>query len=132
MPDTCERYDSFLYGYNPCNGESVILDGSVIECYSFTTNPAGKEQLQYREVLHGQGTGTFGNEYVANSATNFIIHYNPGQTKVETYDITQTLISKGSAPNIVYTQRYHITITPDGDVVVNREVIDYKCTGAGQ
>lgn len=104
--------NSFQYeGAVPCSDDYVWGVESVT-----TTYWQSKTQIKWK----GEYEGVSGKHYtwslVVNSNwKNFV----PGETYTQTYTSTSVIECDGE-PIALYKIRFHVTVTPDGDVVVER------------
>src|SRR5262249_15410705 len=118
---------------NSCTGEDVLvsLSGSLSFHVVFGGNVA-LEQVQTN--LHGSGVGlSSGSTYILNAheavAENFRGMVDPNGAVVFSDVQNLDLISQGSAPNLVGTERVHATINSNGTVTVDSTELTIACHG---
>ena len=96
-PADSERFETIAFDINFCNGEFVVGQADV---HTVTKQQKDGSYI-FHFNLHGQGTGSQGNEYVMNST----IKTESSSTNYS-YDSRFMAISKGSAPNQVISVHY--------------------------
>jgi hypothetical protein len=116
-----------------CTGEDVALTGGLHMHISMTFTG---------NTLHVHSHGTFsdmdgvglssGDQYTATGASNSELNGNAEGEEEETFVASTNLISAGAALNQRLDTRYHITITPDGDVTVTIVDMSLTCEGAAK
>lgn len=129
MADVCNKQQFTQNITNPCNNEIIDIKGEEMDCYSVTSTPSGKLQYSFRSVIRAKGTGDFGNGYVLTANFGQIYTVNRGETFVQTDEQSVMLVSKGSAPNFIDKFSFHVTITPDGDLITETSHISSECRG---
>lgn len=100
--------------FNPCNGETVTFTGVDHFTMSLTFDGAGGFHANAHDNVHVTATGSLGNSYEGNQEDN-----NPfnGRVGVEqTFGLTFSEISTGSAPNFEQHILEHITVDANGRV----------------
>ena len=115
--------------FNPCNGEFVILDGTIGLDFHTVIN-GNRVNQSLHESGHLTGTGDQGNDYVVNLNVN--VHSNFSLVNGSwTYNAVQSfnVISKGGAPNFVLKTSFKITVNANGDVTVVRGDFSAECRG---
>jgi hypothetical protein len=95
-PATVTKFDIQNFQVNTCNGETVLLTGTIV---MVTQQEAGGKTVTQ---LSGQftGTGSFGTEYVLSFRTQQFLVSDPFSFELTN---TQLLVSKGSEPNQLVT-----------------------------
>lgn len=131
MADFCTTNIGEQEVENPCNGEIIKFNLRVQLCSNTITNPSGKIQIHVHQVLTGRGKGDIGNEYIANNAATLIInaktHENGEVSGEQTTIFNTNIIGKGSAPNFILRMRMHFVVTPNGDIIVDRDIVEAVC-----
>lgn len=103
--------------FNPCNGETVTFIGNDHFTESVTLDGAGGFHANAHDNIHVTGSGSLGNSYEGNQEDH--ISFN-GRVGVEqTFGLTFSEISEGSAPNFEVHILQHITVNPNGTVRVS-------------
>jgi hypothetical protein len=105
---------------NLCNGESVLVSGTIRGFTQVVTTPNGETITKMYVATHGTGVGSQGNEYVFNAEGN-------AQLKGEAPETVTTpfvVVSKGPAPNFVLNFVFHVS--PNGDVIF-KEIDPKEC-----
>jgi hypothetical protein len=113
--------------FNPCNGETVTFSGIDHFTIHVTFDGAGGFHADSHDNIHVTGTGSLGNSYEGNQEDN-----NPfnGRVGVEqTFGLTFSEISKGSAPNFEVHILQHITVNANGTVTVFFSNFSANCRG---
>jgi hypothetical protein len=113
--------------FNPCNGETVTFSGIDHFTIHVTFDGAGGFHADSHDNVHVTGTGSLGNSYEGNQEDN-----NPfnGRVGVEqTFGLTFSEISKGSAPNFEVHILQHITVNANGTVTVFFSNFSANCRG---
>lgn len=113
--------------FNPCNGETVTFSGIDHFTISVTFDGAGGFHANAHDNVHVTATGSLGNSYEGNQEDN-----NPfnGRVGVEqTFGLTFSEISTGSAPNFEVHVLQHITVNPNGTVTVFVDNFTSNCRG---
>jgi hypothetical protein len=113
--------------FNPCNGETVTFSGIDHFTIHVTFDGAGGFHADAHDNIHVTGTGSLGNSYEGNQEVN-----NPfnGRVGVEqTFGLTFSEISKGSAPNFEVHILQHITVNANGTVTVFFSNFSANCRG---
>ena len=113
--------------FNPCNAETVTFSGVDHLTIQVTFDGAGGFHSNAHENIHVTGTGSLGNSYEGNQEDN-----NPfnGRVGVEqTFGLTFSEISTGSAPNFKVHILEHITVNANGTVTVFFSNASSNCRG---
>src|SRR5258708_6176082 len=113
--------------FNPCNGETVTFSGIDHFTLHVTLDGAGGFHADAHDNIHITATGSLGNSYEGNQEDN-----NPfnGSVGVEqTFGLTFSEISTGSAPNFEVHILQHITVNPNGTVTVFFSNFTSNCRG---
>ena len=113
--------------FNPCNAETVTFSGIDHFTIHVTFDGAGGFHADSHDNIHVTGTGSLGNSYEGNQEDN-----NPfnGRVGVEqTFGLTFSEISKGSAPNFEVHILQHITVNANGTVTVFFSNFSANCRG---
>jgi hypothetical protein len=115
-PAQTEKFETFVFDFNTCNGEFVSTQGTLHSVSK--ANPDGSFSSKFN--YNGKGTGDLGNEYVLNF--NNKATFGPGFESDQKF--RANLVSKGAAPNqktvIVFT------VNPDGTFESD---VDVECRG---
>lgn len=112
---------------NHCNGETVVVNGNVgIDMHTVINGSL----LNYSEQQQGllTGTGNFGNTYITTINENIILNGIESTSGVFIInDVTVfRMISKDGTADFMLRRIAHLTVTPNGDVTVDR--IDFETT----
>lgn len=131
MAAFCDKITFSEQTFNPCNNfEWINVDWEEMDCYTVVKTPSGKLQYSLRSVISGKGIGTeSGNEYVIRANFGQIFIVNPGETSTQTFTQSVMFIAKGSVPNFIDKFIFHVTITPNGDIITERTYASSKCLG---
>jgi hypothetical protein len=102
--------------FNPCNGETVTFNGIDHFTASVTFDDAGGFHSVAHDNIHVTATGSLGNSYEGNQEVTSTFN---GRVAVEqTFGLTFSEISQGSAPNFEVHMLQHITVNANGKVAV--------------
>ena len=113
--------------FNPCNGETVTFSGIDHFTVHVTFDGAGGFHADAHDNIHVTATGSLGNSYEGNQEDN-----NPFNGRVgfeQTFGLTFSEISTGSAPNFEVHVLQHITVNPNGTVTVFFSNFSSNCRG---
>jgi hypothetical protein len=113
--------------FNPCNGETVTFSGIDHFTIQVTFDGAGGFHADAHDNVHVTATGSLGNSYEGNQEDN-----NPFNGRVgfeQTFGLTFSEISKGSAPNFELHILQHITVNANGTVTVFFSNFTANCRG---
>jgi hypothetical protein len=113
--------------FNPCNGETVTFSGIDHFTIHVTFDGAGGFHADAHDNIHVTATGNLGNSYEGNQEDN-----NPFNGRVgfeQTFGLTFSEISEGSAPNFEVHVLQHITVNPNGTVTVFFSNFSSNCRG---
>ena len=113
--------------FNPCNGETVTFSGIDHFTIHVTFDGAGGFHADAHDNIHVTATGSLGNSYEGNQEDNNPFNGRVGL--VQTFGLTFSEISKGSAPNFEVHVLQHITINPNGRVTVFFSNFTSNCRG---
>jgi hypothetical protein len=112
---------------NACNGEMLTFSGELHLTSRVTLDSSGGFHLGAHVNIHVTATGDQGNTYEGNQEDNSELNGRIGVEQIET--ITISIISKGSAPNVVIHAVFHITVRPDGTVTAFVDHLTAECRG---
>ena len=110
---------------NECNGETVLLNGTLHQEMSFTTNPNGNTHSSFNATIHETGYGqTTGVYYVANENVHNETN-TKGVAQEQSFGTKIRLISQGpETPNMVDRATLHVVI--DKNNVVRVEISKHQ------
>jgi hypothetical protein len=113
---------------NECNGEPVLLNGTLHSEMSFSTNPNGMTHFSLNATAHMTGVGQItGVNYVANDNTHLETNTR-GYAQEQTNDTKIKLISQGpQTPNMVDHATLHVVIDKNGVPKVEISKHQIKC-----
>src|SRR5947209_1759403 len=121
-----EKFDTFFFAPNLCNGDALILEGTFHEVFAITFDGAGGFHLKDHIDIHAGGTvAATGIDYVMNDVAN--LEFNGKFGIEQTYTEHYNVIAKGNAPNQVVAIDFHITVTPNGDVTSYHDNFRLMC-----
>lgn len=113
--------------FNPCNGETVTFSGVDHFTATVTLDGAGGFHMAVHDNIHVTASGSLGNEYEGNQEDTNEVN---GRVGVEqTFGLTFSEISKGSAPNFETHMLLHITSNPVGTVTAFIDNFTSSCRG---
>jgi hypothetical protein len=123
-----ERNLPFTHQTAVC-GETQLWEGTDHWIEQRTETASGRILSAFRSNYTGTVTGVpSGNVYKLNGHFEFRQTFDAdGYPYTVTNTETDVLIGKGSAPNIVLHVVYKVTINANGDVSIQRLVIDERC-----
>jgi len=113
--------------FNPCNGETVTFSGIDHFTFHVTFDGAGGFHADAHDNIHVTATGSLGNSYEGNQEDN-----NPFNGRVgleQSFGLTFSEISNGSAPNFEVHVLQHITVNANGTVTVFFSNFTSNCRG---
>ena len=115
--------------FNPCNGESVTLDGTLgIDVHTVINGNRVNESIHYSG--HLEGTGDQGNSYILNFNENAHQNGSLVNGSLTINDVlSQNAISKGGAPNFNIKAYFKVTVNANGTVTVLRSDFTVECRG---
>lgn len=122
-----DRFERQTVAINDCNGEIIAIDATFHLVTSVTFDQAGGYHVKIHRNVSGTGVNqATGVEYVVSEEDND--QYTVGAGADEQTSIVHfNLVSKGSAPNEVAQVTFHITITPDGQLVTYHDGFRIDC-----
>jgi hypothetical protein len=100
---------------NECNGEPVLLNGTLHSEMSFSTNPNGMTHYSLNSTAHMTGVGQItGVNYVANDTTHMETNTR-GFAQEQSVNTKIKLISQGpQTPNMMDHATLHVVIDSNG------------------
>lgn len=129
---TFHERTTFSGNLQGCNGEVVELEGERFTTVKIVEQlPEGRFILMFHDAVRARGVDPItGTEYVLRHTDNAVEMYTPyGPQYVVTNPINVNLISLGDTDNLHLRSRYHITITPDGQIRVMDYSVEAVCSG---
>ncbi len=115
---------------NPCNGETVIVTGTIGEDRHTVINN-NRVNLTSHQQGHLEGTGSLGNTYITNLNEN--VAFNGFLSSNGAFIINDVtifrMISKGGAPDFIVRRIAHLTVNANGTVTVDRVDFETFCQG---
>ncbi|HJU11610.1 MAG TPA: hypothetical protein VJ728_12070 [Candidatus Binataceae bacterium] len=116
--------------YSPCTGEFVDVQGTAHFMETSTLANSGGGQTTEHLNLQGSAVGeTTGAKYVYDSEFTFSDVLATGGTVSDTEPISSELIAQGTGPNLIANQIAHLTINPDGTVLMFFDHFNTQCAG---
>jgi hypothetical protein len=111
---------------NPCNGESVTVNGFVHDTIQVTLDDSGGTHVDIHDNFEDvSGIGSLGNTYQIPSALHAEANTSVGHEN--TFTETFNVITEGSTPNFLIHIDFHITVNPDGTVTSSHTNISEEC-----
>jgi hypothetical protein len=112
---------------NECNGEPVLLNGTLHQEMTFNTSPSGNTHSTFNATIHMNGYGqTTGAYYVANENV-----HNESNTKgvaqEQFFGTKIKLVSQGPTPDMVDRATLHVVIDQNNNVKVDISKHEIKC-----
>lgn len=112
---------------NQCNGETVVLNGTMHSEMTFSTNPNGMTHYSLNATEHMTGVGvTTGVSYVANESQHLETNTR-GLGQDQTNNTKIKLISQGPTPNMMDHATLHVVIDKYNNVKVEISKHEIKC-----
>ena len=115
----------------PCLGEQVQFTGELHDLLHVTEDSHGGFHVSSTVNPQGlTGTGlTSGETYHGTGATRFDEHYRPGATipSSNTHIDNTLLIGPGPGNNLYLRSRFHVTVSPNGELTVLRDIESVIC-----
>lgn len=113
--------------FNECNGEFVVLNGTMHSEMTFSTNPNGMTHYSLNATEHMTGVGvTTGVSYVANESQHLETNTR-GVAQDQTNNTKIKLISQGPTPNMMDHATLHVVIDKNNVVKVEISKHQIKC-----
>ena len=112
---------------NPCNGETVTFSGVDHFTARVVFDGAGGFHLTTHDNIHVTATGDQGNSFEGNQEDTSEVNGRVGIE--ETFVLTFSEISKGSAPNFEVHMLEHVTVNPNGTITSFVDHITANCRG---
>ncbi len=110
---------------NTCNGETVVMNGTVHQEMSFSTNPNGMTHFSFNFSVHLSGVGqTTGVSYVANDGMHTEVNVR-GFAQEQSFGTKTKLIAQGPVPNMTDRITLHVVTDQNGaaKIDVSKEVL---------
>lgn len=117
---------------DPCIGESIRMQGEITYVLRSVTTSEGNFLTAGHTIATVTAVGlTTGAQYTVVDSRQITtnILYATGEGHTGTGAWTYMLVSSGPGPNLVLTNQYKVTLTPDGSVAVDFLNIDVRCVG---
>ena len=112
---------------NPCNGETLTYSGVDHSTARVVFDGAGGFHMTQHDNIHLTATGDQGNSYEGNQEDTNEVN---GRVGVEnTFVLTLSAISKGSAPNYEVHFLLHVTVNANGTVTSFVDHSTANCRG---
>lgn len=117
---------------DPCIGESVHMQGEITYVLRSVTTSGGNLLTAGHTIAEVTAVGlTTGTQYTVVDSrqitTNILYATGEGFTGAGAW--TFTLVGRDSGPNLIITNQYKATLTPDGRLAVSFLNIDVRCVG---
>jgi len=99
---------------NNCNGEQVVLNGTLHQEMTFTTTPSGNTHASFNATLQLMGYGQVtGVHYVAKESVHNETN-TKGLAQEQFFGTKLKLVSQGSSPDMVDRATLHVVIDKNG------------------
>jgi hypothetical protein len=122
-----DHFETQTVAINDCNGEIIAIDATIHLVTSVTNDGAGGYHVKIHRNVSGSGVNeATGVEYVVSEEDNNEYSVSAGASE-QTSIVHFNLVSKGNAPNEVAEVTFHLTITPDGDLVTYHDGTRIDC-----
>lgn len=116
---------------NQCNGEDVLLH--IDQLFSLSEVTVDGRFFHGHLTFHDRGTRgvglTTGAIYRQVGAEQDFLHIDGRVGSQERIHNTISLISRGSLPNLVFTEVFRVKISPTGEITLNFDRIRQSCRG---
>src|SRR2546425_4798018 len=105
---------------NDCNGETILMSGTLHSEMSFSTNSNGMTHTNYNFTIHMTGIGeTSGVNYVANDSSHQEVNTR-GIAQEQSFGTKTKLISQGpQTPNMTDRMTLHVVIDQNNNAKVD-------------
>jgi hypothetical protein len=121
-----QKDDVFSSPVTACNGEMVVLDGTVHTKVNFTMTGSGKTATSFSADYDLGGIGTLtGAKYNATQRVTERAMIGSNTTNAES-DVTLRLVGQGDIPNTLLSMRSHLVVV-DGEIKVSHSDITTRC-----
>jgi hypothetical protein len=117
--------------FNPCNGDSIAVTGTIHLLASMTNDGGGGFHIAFMDnVSQVTGSGSVsGTTYHGVGGDWFTANVKPPFPVELTMTDVFGLISAGPSPNLVITDTFHITVNADGTLTANVARFSLSCNG---
>jgi hypothetical protein len=114
--------------YNACTGENVQLTGTTTVAVAQSLNK-NTYHVDFHGIQRDAGVGqTSGATYIDNAETNSTTNGSITGLSFEVNGVLNgQLIGHGGVPNGYTKQSFHLTVNPDGTIIVNRDSFEFTC-----
>jgi hypothetical protein len=125
-----EYYD-YVAGADPCLGESIHVQGEITYVLRETVTGSGNVLTAGHTIADMTAVGvTTGTEYTLVDSRQITTNFTAtGEGISGAGAWTYALVGRGPGPNLIITNQYKVTITPDGRVAVSFYNVDVRCVG---
>jgi hypothetical protein len=115
---------------DPCIGEEVLIQGEVF-VHGQSVGHDGQFSVTLHRNIHGDAIGlTTGIEYNYKQIDNFHERFTEPDGTFSFTDVANlSLLSPGSAPNLVITIIQHLTMNANGEITSEVLVVNPRCVG---
>lgn len=112
---------------NSCNGETILVSGTLHTVSGFSINPNGMIHSTFNSTLNGTGVGSSsGAKYVINDTAHSEVN---GKTVAQEQFIgsKMKMIAQGPTPNLTQRMTIHLVVDANGNVRVDTFGFDVSC-----
>jgi hypothetical protein len=116
---------------NSCNGETVTVDGTTHALITTTSDNSGGLQVKVSTIDKGTGVASpSGTQYTFSGENTFQLS-SSGKTDrlTATSLMTHVLVSQGGEENLIVRTRFHVAVTPSGNVTASVDSVQTVCVG---
>jgi hypothetical protein len=115
--------------FNDCNGESVVMNGTMHFEYFFSSDPTNGHtdfHILSQTKLTGVGQST-GAQYVGSNATNYHTVTKGGQASDFSSAEKTRLVAQGPTPDMSLTQTVHVVVDQQGNIHADTSNAKISC-----
>jgi len=112
---------------NDCNGDTILMSGTLHTVMKFSTNPNGMTHTIFDFNIHATGVDqvTFVN-YVINDSSHQEVN-TKGVQQEQSFGTKMKMISQGSTPNLTERSTLHVVIDSNNNVTVQKSNSQITC-----
>jgi hypothetical protein len=113
--------------FNECNGEQVLLNGTLHQETSFNTTPSGNTHMSLNGTIHLNGYGQTSSAYYVAKENVHQETNTKGVAQEQFFSTKIKLVSQGPTPDMVDRAMLHVVIDKNNNVKVDMSKHEIKC-----
>jgi hypothetical protein len=112
---------------NSCNGDTIMLNGTLHTESTFSTNPNGFIHSSFNSTLKGTGVGVpSGANYVVNDGQHAEVN-SKTVAQEQFFSTKMKMITQGPTPNMTLRITTHLVVNANGTVTVSTSGFQASC-----